>query len=163
MTHVPYLEPLVNHIKNCDVLASDCPEVIVKSKYRGIDEDNQCVPAIWIIPCESTAKSTSKAGCKTVLDHKIRICVVVRCPSSTRNHFDQSIDGTVTELLGPYVDGALLLKKLHECIEEYNCDIENVSHGQSATERFSIRQILKPDEHNGHLIHCIEYQTRIFY
>lgn len=151
-------------MKNCDILQEMCPQILVKSEYNQIDEDNQCVPAVWIVPCESTVKSKQPNCTTVVLTHAIRICAVVRCPGNLRNDFDQSIDEDRTELLGSYVIGADLLSKIKQCIDLFNCNIRSINKGkENCFSELNLTRIYKPDTNNGHLIHCFGYETKIYY
>lgn len=168
MTHVPYLEELANFLCNCDELddiSHRCCQV--KSQYRGMDEDIQFTPSIWIIPGDTTVKNSKKGtdnACKGWFTHNFKVCAVVCCPSSTRNHFDKSIDSSSGEpditLLGAYMDGADLLCRVRNCILEFNC---NNTSGSKPYTPFHLKRIFEPDEHNGALIHCMEYETSFCY
>ena len=171
-SHVPYLEKLVNHLKN-DV---NLPEllgryVFVKSQYRGIDEDNQCAPAVWIIPGDTgihrTPANSTTHDCKVSMAHRFKVCAVVRCPSNTRNQFDQSIESnvdgtTTTTMMGNFIKGAELLCRVRQSILECNLTVQKLRPKPCYTP-LQLLRIFEPDEHNDHLIHCMEYQTTYIY
>lgn len=164
-THVPYLEPLVNFLKDRPELAD--LKIFIKSHYYGIDEDSQFSPAIWIIPGDTkllkAPKNDLDHDCKTRLVHRIRICVIVYCPSSTLNHFDVSFDGANCELLGPYMEGAGYLSALRQCILDFNCEVLDGPAQNLCVTPLQLTGIYEPDEHNGHLIHCMELKTTYIY
>lgn len=155
MNHIPYLEPLYNHIKEC------VPEVgkniFVKAYYDGVDQDNQFYPAVWIIPRETRVQNLDfkKYDCKSLLIQSINICTIVNCLRGGKRHFDVSKEADGCKILGPYVEGAELLYKVHCCITEFN--------ETSKLEPLVLSDIQEPDFCNGHLVHCLEYKTKIYY
>ncbi len=155
MNHVPYLEPLYNHIKEC--IPEVGKNIFVKAYYDGVDQDNQFHPAVWIIPRETTTPNVQARGpnCVVSMVQSVNICAIVNCARGGKRHFDISREADSCKILGPYVEGANLLKKIHCCILEFN--------RLSKQEPLILSDIQEPDFCNGHLVHCLEYKVKIYY
>ena len=155
LNHVPYLEPLYNHLKEC--IPEVGKNIFVKAYYRGVDRDNQFFPAIWIIPRNSGVENLQRHApdCKTSMTQSLNICAIVNCAKGGKRHFDVSVEDDSCKIIGPYIEGAELLNKIHCCVVDFN--------NQNNSQPLVLASIEEPDFCNGHLVHCLEYRTKIFY
>lgn len=167
MTRVPYLNDLVTYLKSTPLLdklgvaaTTNClggRNIIVKSQYRGIDEDNQFGCAVWVHPMETVPrkKSSVDSDCPTFMVHRLMLMCVVKNDYNCRNHFEPNVvdpaNGTI-EMVGAYTQAAEIEECLIAAIRDFN---ETVAEGLIDPKSYSRLQICEapePDEHNGHLI-----------
>jgi len=172
LIRVPYLEDLVNHLKSSTILNGhgmpDVPDlngdcIFVKAQYRGIDEDNQFSPAIWIIPMESTPvkKIDGQNDCKQPMIHRLMICAVVKNVYGCRDHFEENVSGGQTSLIGSFMEASKFEMLLRDTILEFNESVVDASGTECKSyQRLQLCELPEPDEHNGHLIMPTLWETR---
>jgi len=164
-SHVPYLLDLINFFKN----DTECKEafgknILIKSEYRGMDESSQKTPGLWIIPLETKAKDVKVLhDCRSLMKHRFLVCVVVKCPRNTVDHFDISEDDDGCYLLGPFMNASYLLKKVRDKVQCAYEEYEKQAKRDCCYSRPQLTDIVEPDELNGVLHICHIYETTFSY
>lgn len=177
MRRVQYLEDLLNHLENYPDIANKQVKVIVKSEFRGIDEDNQFSPAIWLIPGSGRIKGDVSRrrirDCKEKALFEIMICCVVRDVCGVqRNNIDSSRTGqmysmnVVNDLRGAFVEGSDLEDCVLKAIEDFNKATELLNCGQNQANPFkysglTLMDLPRSEAHNGHLIMPMVFEIEL--
>jgi hypothetical protein len=136
--------------------------VYIKAEYRGIDEDNQFSPAIWIIPMQGEIKAMSKYDCPSKIDISCMVCVVVRNVYDTRNNvgYNNGLGTNVTR--GAYQEASDYEDLVRTSILNFNQNnLINLS--LKKYDNFIMSSMPQADVHNGHLILPTIYKTSIVF
>ena len=155
-----WVKDLVDHLKSDPNLNEIAAKYIqVKAEYRGLDEDIQHSPQIWLVPLE--AKPEKKINgrystCPQRISHKFLLAVVVRNVYDTRNNVDWSHSGSQV-FLGAYPEADALELKVRKSVLEFNRLLENSPQDYDS---FSLVEMPQPDSAlNGNLVLGCFYET----
>lgn len=168
LTRIPYLNDLVKFLQTSPIInghgLAGVPDlngqnVIVKSEYYGIDEDNQYGYALWLHPMDSRIVGDKPHNCRQDMVHRINFLAVAKNVRQSRNHFDQDRN-IITEdvaMIGAYNDAAAIEGLVRQAMFEFNnnISIEELYSG------FNLVELGEPDEHNGHLILPSTWEVKV--
>lgn len=165
-TDLPYLEPLLFHLRNDDVLKKYFTEHsyfmpknnLASAAEEAMKKDCPAPRALWILPQDNLA--INKDGvCLPKVHHTFYILIMVNC---IRDQF-QIIkrDGSV-HLSGEYMEMTAVRKSVKRSVYNFNKSISQVVTSRSFENiMFKRDQMLYPDEDNF-LVSNTEYQVTIF-
>lgn len=161
---LPYLEPLLFHLRKDPVLQSYFTEksffmpkhVLAEATEEAMKKDCPAPRALWILPLNSDAVSP-KAGCREIANHTFNIVVFIQCIRDTFQLVQR--EGQV-RLDGQYME----LSRIRKAIKKSVRDFENLNKS-NLTNSFSeitwVRdQNLYPDE-NNFLVTAMQYSVKI--
>ncbi len=168
LTRIPYLNDLVKFLQTTPIINGhgivgipdlNGQNVVVKSEYYGIDEDNAYGYSLWIHPMESSISNGKAHNCRQDMVHKINILSVAKNVFNARNHFEQDRDILTQDvaMIGAYNDAAAIESLVREAMFVFNSSIPI----ESLYSEFSLVNLGEPDEHNGHLILPSTWEVKV--
>lgn len=166
-TDVPYLEPLLFHLKNDPDLKKEFTEKsffmphhdMVTAAEEAMKKDCPAPRSIWILPGDSTALTT-QIGCSPKAQANFTILIMVQC---IRNTFDLSVgdDPTRVVLNGQAMELYMLRKLVKKSVHKFA--LENMAKPVSTFQDVSwVRdQTLYPSEEKF-LATAVEFTVKVF-
>ncbi len=168
-TDVPYLEPLLAHLKKDVTLEKYFSKkdffAMPKADLADLEKalSNDCAPrSLWIFPGNNTAFNPGQVrspNCMPKLLHSFNIVITFNC---VRNPFEPKFDGTEVYLDGSFMELSEARKAIKKSIHNFNktLNVLGVSHGFDFISYLS-DEMLYPEGAEGFLISNSVFQTLI--
>ena len=170
-TDIPYLEPLLFHLRNDPILKAQFTDHsffmphadLISATEDAMKKDCPAPRALWILP-EDTIATARKNGCNVPGNHTFRIEVVVQC---IRDPFQlaktgNSTDGYQVRLQGQFMELMDLRKKVKASVKEFAKANELPGSPKLFTDIYWVKDsMLYPTGENRFLATAIEYQITI--
>lgn len=166
-TDVPYLEPLLFHLRADESLKSYFTDKsffmphnhLVEATEEAMQKNCPAPRALWILPDDSIATST-QANCLSPSLHTFRIELLVQC---IRNSFYLSKKDDEIVLSGQYMELATIRKAVKKSVFEFNKNFQK----QNSAPKFKDviwkkDYMLYPEDNNKFLATVLEYNVTIF-
>lgn len=166
-TDLPYLEPLLFHLRDDEILKKYFNEKsffmpkdsLISAAKEVMDKDCPSPRALWILPQDSIAISPNP-NCKSPVSHTFNIMIFVYC---IRDDFQLVKKDGVAHLDGQYIELTAIRKAVKKSVFDFN-SINNKIFTGKKFENFVYQkdQMLYPDEKDNFLVSNTEFQVKIF-
>lgn len=169
-TDLPYLEPLLFHIRDDVGLKKHFTE---KSFFMPTDSlvaafndvaAKKCPSprTIWIMPQDGIVQTQNNFDCDGPVVHTFNILIIVHC---IRDEFRLSFDDETkkTHLVGEYMELAHIRKLVRKSVRDFN----RKNNASPANKKFEKLRLIKysslyPDKKNPFIVQNLEYNVNIF-
>lgn len=165
-TDIPYLEPLLFHLRNDPILKNYFTEKsffmpkddLISAAQEVIDKDCPSPRALWILPQDGIAiNSTSNTLCKPIVSHTFNILLMIAC---IRDTFQMAKKDDKVYLSGEYMEMTAIRKAIMKSVLEFNKEKMKITTGRTFENiKFVKYQSLYPDD--SFLVNNIEYNVTI--
>lgn len=163
-TDLPYLEPLLFHLRDDDKLKSHFTEKsffmpkkdLISAVEDAIKADCPAPRALWILP-QDTIAANQQVNCKSQGRHTFYITIITQC---IRDAFQITKKDNKLHLGGEYIVLSHLRKLVKQSVQEFVAQNSNFNQNWEKI-TWMKDQILLPDD-EGFLVTNIEYQITIY-
>lgn len=168
-TDLPYLEPLLFHLRQDPVLKKSFTEKsffmphsdLISATEEAMKKDCPAPRALWILPQDTLATiTTQKNSCNVPGNHTFFIEIIVQC---IRNQFTLVKRGDEVKLEGQFMELAQIRKQVKNSVSQFGKDNSKLMTGQTFSDLVWIKDsMLYPTEDTSFLATAIEYRVKIF-
>lgn len=167
LTDIPYLEPLLFHLRNDPVLKSEFTEKsffmphsdLVTATEEAMKADCPAPRALWILP-QDTLAGAARDNCKAIGTHTFYIEIIVQC---IRDQFQLVKRDDVVRLEGQFMELMSLRKKVKESVREFAKANSAVGQKKEFFDIFWIKdQMLYPTSESRFLATAIEFSIKLY-
>lgn len=166
-TDVPYLEPLLFHLRDDDSLKTYFTDKsffmphnhLVEATEEAMQKNCPAPRALWILPDDTIATNT-QANCISPGRHTFRIELITQC---IRNSFylSKKDDGVI--LSGQYMELATIRKAVKKSVYEFNKQFQSKTQAPKFKDIVWIKDyMLYPDDNSKFLATVLEFNVTIF-
>lgn len=165
-TDIPYLDPLLFHLREDPILKKYFTDKsyfmphsnLITATEEAMKADCPAPRAIWVMPGDTVAP-TPKANCRTIGNHTFNIIIFVQC---IRDTFQLSLSEDKVVLTGQFMELAQIRKAVKKSILEFGKTYSQTFVNRTFEEIMWIGdQMLYPDDTNQFLVSSTEYQVKI--
>lgn len=166
---LPYLEPLLLHLRNDPSLKEHFTETsffmprnhMIAAIKEAMDKECPAPRALWIFPSTSTAIGNPKAGCRPTQLHSFYITVFIQCMG---NSFDFVKRDSGIILGGGFMELTTLRKAVKKSVLEFSKKSEHNKFSTNVTYenlQWVGDDIVYPDDENSFLGVTLEYTINL--
>lgn len=164
-TDLPYLEPLLFHLRKDETLKNYFTEKsffmpkddLISAVEEAIKNDCPAPRALWVLPQDGLAINSNNTNCKPSISHTFNIMLMIAC---IRDSFQIVKKDNVVHLSGEYLEMTAIRKAIMKSVSEFN-KLKNKEFTGRTFEniRFMKYQSLYPDD--SFLVNNLEYNVTI--
>lgn len=166
LTDIPYLEPLLFHLRRDECLKDEFTEKsffmphsnLVSASREAMDKNCPAPRALWILPQDSLAL-VQKNDCKSPAVHTFYIEIIVQC---MRDQFDIVERDGCLKLEGQFMSLMALRKKVKDSVREFSKTTTAQGQNYKFYDLFWVKDtMLYPNDDSNFLATAIEYQIKL--